>query len=57
MVDDNQALFARNLMSICIDGTENAEYQGKIWHQYSDDPLDFKSILELFQLMEEEALI
>ena len=53
MGDDKQALFARNLISICIDGTENADYQGKIWHQYSDDPLDFISFLDMLEIIDE----
>lgn len=48
-----QMLFARNLINICIDSVENADYQGKIWHQYSDEPVCFESGVKLLVMMDE----
>ena len=53
MAEGKQLLFARNLICICIDGKENADYQGKIWHQYSDDSIYFDSANELLMVMDD----
>lgn len=52
MSDTKHMLFARNLICICIDGKENADYQGKIWHQYSDDPIEFESAIRMLSIMD-----
>ena len=39
-------------MSVCIDSTENSDYQGYIWHQYSDEPLKFDGFLQMLSIME-----
>ena len=52
MSDNKQMLYARNLICICIDDIQNGDYQGQIWHQYSDDPIDFDGFLQMFDLME-----
>ncbi len=52
MSDTKQMLFARDLMCICIDGVENADYQGKIWHQYSDEPIEFGSCVTMLRTMD-----
>ncbi len=53
MSEAKQMLFARNLMTICVDGNENADYQGSLWHQYSDYPIDFSSATGLLNKMDE----
>lgn len=46
MSEAKQMLFARNLICVCIDDNENADYQGEMWHQYSDDPVPFSGIYD-----------
>ena len=53
MSETKQALFARNLISVCIDSDDNADLQGVIWHQYSDDPIKFQSVGNLMIIMDE----
>ena len=52
MSDAKQMLFSKNLMNICIDGCENADYQGKLWHQYSDSPIEFLGMVNLMEIMD-----
>ncbi|MBQ6589043.1 MAG: hypothetical protein IJI01_10235 [Butyrivibrio sp.] len=52
MSEAKQMLFARNLISICIDDNENADYQGCLWHQYSDDPIPFESATAMVTIMD-----
>ena len=52
MSDNKQMLYARNLISVCIDGVKNGDYQGQIWHQYSDEPLEFEGFLQMLSIME-----
>ncbi len=53
MSDAKQMLFARNLINICVDGNENADFQGNVWHQYSDDPICFKSVTSMLTLVDD----
>ncbi len=48
-----QMLFAKNLVCICVDDKVNEDYSGKIFHQYSDDPLVFDGVADLCLKMEE----
>ncbi len=52
MSETKQMLFARNLICVCIDGIENADYQGKIWHQYTDEPIEFESAVSMLRIMD-----
>ena len=52
MSDNKQMFYARNLMSVCIDSTDGCDYQGRIWHQYSDEPLEFGGFLQMLSIME-----
>ena len=52
MGEAKQMLFARNLISICVDSNENADFQGCIWHQYSDDPIKFGSVTSMLALVD-----
>ena len=52
MSEAKQMLFARNLISICVDDNENADYQGCLWHQYSDDPIPFVSASSMLTIMD-----
>lgn len=42
MSESKQMLFARNLVCVCVDETKDGDYNGVIWHQYSDDPVPFR---------------
>ena len=53
MTDNGQLIFARNLICICVDGNENVDYQGMIWHQYSDEPLNFTGVLQMLKVIDE----
>jgi hypothetical protein len=46
MSEAKQMLFARNLICVCIDDNQSADYQGQMWHQYSDDPVPFIGIYD-----------
>ena len=52
MSEAKQMLFARNLISICVDSNDNADFQGKIWHQYSDDPIEFGCVTGLLTIVD-----
>ena len=45
-------LYAPNLICIGIDGGNNGEYTGRIWHQYSDEPLSFQGTMEMVRSIE-----
>lgn len=47
MSEAKQMLFARNLICVCIDDNQNSDYQGQLWHQYSDDPISFNGIYDM----------
>lgn len=53
MADTKQMLFSKNLICICIDGNENADYQGKLYHQYSDDAIEFSGLTDAVLKVEE----
>ncbi len=53
MSGSRQVLFAKNLICVCINGHDNAEYQGAIYHQYADDEVCFESISDFLLKAEE----
>ena len=53
MADTKQMLFSKNLICICIDGNESADYQGKLYHQYSDDAIEFLGLTDAVIRIEE----
>ena len=53
MSEAKQMLFARNVICICIEKKESGDYIGKIWHQYSDEPIDFDGVSEMLTLMDD----
>ncbi len=52
MSDSKHMLFARNLICICIEDNQNADYQGLLYHQYADDPVSFDGTADLMVKME-----
>ncbi len=52
MGETKKMLFARNLICVCIDSNENADYQGEVWHQYSDDPVHFDGANSMMVIMD-----
>ncbi len=52
MNDSKQMLFARNLICICIEDNKNADYQGLLYHQYADDPIEFNGTADMMMKME-----
>lgn len=46
-------LYAPNLIAICIDRKSHADYEGKLWNEYSESPQEFHSILEIFRMIED----
>lgn len=43
---------APNLLSICVDGMENDEIQGRIYHYYGEEPVRFESVLQMVRIMD-----
>jgi hypothetical protein len=43
---------APNLLAICVNGLENGEIQGRLYHYYGKEPICFFSILDLIRAME-----
>ncbi len=52
MSESKQMLFARNLICVCIDDNKDADYQGRIFHQYADEPIEFGGISQMILEME-----
>ncbi len=46
MSDTKQMLFAKNLICICVDSHEDSDYQGLIYHQYADAPIEFLGLTD-----------
>ena len=46
MSESKQMLFAKNLICVCVNNNENADYQGLIYHQYADDPIEFDGMTD-----------
>ena len=44
---------APNLLSICVDGLENGEMQGRMYHYYGEDPEYFESVIQLIRKMDQ----
>ncbi len=53
MSEAKQMLFARNIICICIEKKESGDYIGEIWHQYSDDPIEFNGVSEMLTFMDD----
>ena len=53
MSEAKQMLFARNIICICIEKKESGDYIGEIWHQYSDDSIDFNGVSEMLTIMDD----
>ena len=52
MTETKQMLFARNLICVCVDSYEDADYQGLIYHPFSDEPVEFDGVSSLVLEME-----
>ncbi|SFB87903.1 hypothetical protein [Butyrivibrio sp. YAB3001] len=52
MGEAKQMLFARNLMTICVESFDDSDFQGLLWHQYSDDPIEFTSAMHMVTIMD-----
>lgn len=53
MGESKQMLFAKNLICVCVDTNEDADYQGLIYHQYSDSPVEFDGMTDFLVKAEE----
>lgn len=53
MSEAKQMLFARNVICICIEKKESGDYIGLLWHQYSDDPIEFNGVSDMLMLMDD----
>nr|WP_297704397.1 hypothetical protein [uncultured Butyrivibrio sp.] len=53
MSDAKQMMFAKNLISVCINGSKNGDFQGALYHQYADEPIPFDSVIKLLILVDE----
>ena len=52
MSESKQMLFAKNLICICINDNQDADYQGAIFHQHADEPIQFNGISSMLIEME-----
>ncbi len=52
MSESKHMLFAKNLICICIEDNRDADYQGLLYHQYSDDPIEFDGTADMMMKME-----
>lgn len=48
----NLELHGPNIICVGIDKKDGYDYEGKIWHQYSDNYLTYKGTMELVQKMD-----
>jgi hypothetical protein len=53
MSEAKQMLFSKNLICVCVDENDNADYQGVIWHQYDDEPVSFSGIYDMLVKVDE----
>ena len=53
MSKPEQMLFARNLICVCIEDGKDADYQGHLYHQYSDEPIEFDGVADMTLKMDE----
>ncbi len=53
MSESKQMIFARNLVCLCVDAAQDGDYSGKLWHQYSDEPVDINDSRDFMIKMEE----
>lgn len=44
--------YAPNLISICVDRAGDGDYAGRIWHQYDDNPIEYRNLMEMLKKME-----
>jgi len=47
MSETKQKLFAINLVSVGIDGSENGDFYGRIWEPYEEDAQNFNGINDM----------
>ncbi|RKM57944.1 hypothetical protein D6855_12925 [Butyrivibrio sp. CB08] len=52
MSESKQMLFAKNLICVCINDNQDADYQGVLYHQYADGPIEFNGTAEMVIEME-----
>ena len=45
-------IFAKNLICVCFNDKKDADYQGLVYHQYADDPIEFDGTASLVIEME-----
>ena len=53
MSEAKQMLFARNVICICVEKKEGGDYIGLLWHQYSDNPIEFNGVSDMLMLMDD----
>lgn len=53
MTGTEHKLFAKNLICVCVNSHENADYQGLIYHQFSDNPIEFSGMTDFIMKTEE----
>lgn len=52
MAKTSWRMSAPNLICIGVDTYDKTEYSGRIWHQYADDPIPYRTTIEVIWIME-----
>lgn len=53
MSENKTVMFAPNLVCIGIDAYENGDFSGRAWQPYSNEPIAFEGLIDLFLQMDE----
>ena len=51
-MSDECRLYAPNLLCVCINQAQSGDYEGLIWHQYEDRPVEYKNTMDLIRKMD-----
>ena len=53
MAEAQVRLFAPNIITVCVDHTENGDYSGQIWDQYATRPTTYTGLMDLIFRMDD----
>ncbi len=43
---------APNLLCVCVDRLDGQDFTGKIWHQYDDEPVEYRTVVQMLQSLD-----
>jgi hypothetical protein len=53
MAETKHMLFAKNLICVCADEAVDGDYNGRIFHQYDDEPVSYRGLSDMLVKIEE----